>query len=168
MTTSIIPLSKGGFKMTLRYLCSFLFVFLVALPAFGQELIAPSPTIEPRKVVEIQLQSLQHNDDPAPDFGIAQTWAFAHPSNKRMTGPLERFAQMIKGPNYRNMINHKTHKIEPVVATEERALFAVSLKTADGQAMAFQWEVHKVREGVHAGSWMTTTVSPPLRDGDAT
>jgi len=154
--------------MIQRSLLPFLIGFLFAAPTLSQELVAPNPAIEPKQVVEIQLQSLQRNDDPTPDFGIAQTWAFAHPFNKRVTGPLERFAMMIKSAHYRNMINHKSHKIEPVVATDDRALFAVSIRTIDDQVMSFQWEVHKVSNGVHTGAWMTTTVSPPLRDGDAT
>ncbi len=144
-------------------------VFLaISAPAQGQDLVAPHPDFAASDVVEIQLRSLQQNDTPYRDFGIAQTWAFAHPANKRMTGPLARFTLMIKSPNYRNMINHVSHKIEPVITTRDRALFAVSLKTAENLTMSFKWEVQKVKEGIHAGSWMTTIVSPPLRDGDAT
>ncbi len=154
--------------MALRHLFAFVFLVLFTLPAEGQQLIDPNPEIEARRVVEIQLQSLQHNDDPTPDAGIAQTWAFAHPDNKRMTGPLARFGLMIKGPHYQNMINHRSHRIEAVVKTDNQALFAVSIQTREGQTLSFQWQVQKVRHGKHAGSWMTTTVSPPLRDNDAT
>ena len=74
-------------------------LFLLAMPATAQELLTPDPIRQPESVVEIQLQSLQKNDVPVPDTGIAQTWAFAHPDNKRVTGPLERFAWMIKSPD---------------------------------------------------------------------
>ena len=143
-------------------------LFLLALPATGQELLTPDPNLPPERVVEIQLQSLQKNDVPDPDTGITQTWAFAHPDNKRVTGPLERFTRMIKGPNYRNMINHREHIVEPVVRTDDYALFAVAIITADDQRMSFQWEVMKVKVGEYAGSWMTTSVSPPLRAWDST
>ncbi len=143
-------------------------LFLLALPAAGQELLAPDPNLPPERVVEIQLQSLQNNDVPDPDTGITQTWAFAHPDNKRMTGPLERFKRMIKGPHYRNMIDHRKHVVEPVVQTDNYALFTVAIITADDQRMSFKWEVMKVQTGEFAGSWMTTAVSPPLRAGDST
>ena len=143
-------------------------LFLLALPATGQELLTPDPNLPPERVVEIQLQSLQKNDVPDPDTGIAQTWAFAHPDNKRVTGPLERFTRMIKGPDYRNMIDHQEHIVETVVQTDDYALFAVTIITADDQRMSFKWEVMKVQVGEFAGSWMTISVSPPLRARDST
>ena len=100
-----------------------LVLFLLVLPATAQELLKPDPSFRPERVIEIQLQALQKNDNPLPDFGIAQTWTFAHPSNKRMTGPLERFAAMIKGPNYQMMINHREHTIKSVVLTENCLLY---------------------------------------------
>ncbi len=142
-------------------------LLLLAMPAAAQELLAPNPSFAPRRVVEIQIQSLQQNDVPSPDFGIAQTWAFAHPDNKRFTGPLARFAAMIKGPSYRMMLGHREHTIRLVVQTDDYTLFAVSIITAAEQRASFRWEVSKVRSGVLSGSWMTTAVSPPLRAKDA-
>ncbi len=135
---------------------------VLASPALSQNLFEPETILSPQRVVEIQLEALQENDSPAPDTGIVQTWIFAHPDNKRLTGPLERFTRMIKGPDYRNMIGHRTHKIEPVVQTADYALFAVAIITTDGQRLTFKWEVGKVRAGEFTGSWMTTSVSPPL------
>ena len=143
-------------------------LFLLAVPATAQELLTPDPIRQPESVVEIQLQSLQKNDVPVPDTGIAQTWAFAHTDNKRVTGPLERFAWMIKSPDYRNMLDHQEHIIKPVVQTDDYALFAVTIITADDQKMSFKWEVKKVKTGEFSGSWMTIAVSPPLRGGGST
>lgn len=146
--------------------CAALFLILMIPPAVA-DLMQPSPALSPERVVEIQLQSLQRNDTPTPDAGIEQTWAFAHPDNKRMTGPIERFALMIKGPHYKLLLKLREYRIEKVVRTENRALFNVSIVTATGGPASFQWEVAKVDAGVHAGSWMTIGVSPPLRSGDA-
>jgi len=151
--------------LQLRLILSVL--MLLSIPATAQELLAPNPLYLPKHVVEIQLNSLQQNDFPSPDFGIAQTWAFAHPDNKRVTGPLARFAAMIKGPGYYLMIGHREHTIKPVVQTADHALFAVSIIAATGQSASFKWGVSKVLSGVHSGSWMTTTVSPPLSAKDA-
>ena len=142
-------------------------LFLLTLPATAQELLKPSPNIRPERVVEIQLKALQQNDNPFPDFGITQTWIFAHPNNKRMTGPLERFAAMIKGPKYQMMIIHREHTIKSIVVTENYALFDVSITTASGLRASFKWEVSKVKDGAYQGSWMTTAVSPPMQAGDA-
>ena len=37
------------------------------------------PSVAPEEVVAIQMKALRFNDNPSPDFGIAQTWNFAHP-----------------------------------------------------------------------------------------
>ena len=53
------------------------------------ELVKPNDGIEPFLVVQIQLRSLKQNDNPKKDNGIEQTWEFAHPSNRKNTGPLD-------------------------------------------------------------------------------
>ena len=63
---------------------------LVAAPSWAADLLRPDPALSPAEVVAIQLDALQTNDTPEADAGIAQTWAFAHPDNKRVTGPLPR------------------------------------------------------------------------------
>jgi len=160
-------MTMGRVEAALRgaWLASLLLIVLMS-PAVA-DLMQPSPDLSPQRVVEIQLRSLQQNDSPTPDAGIEQTWAFAHPDNKRLTGPLDRFALMIKGPHYKLLLKLREYRIEKVVRTESRALFNVSIVTAAGQPASFQWEVAKVDAGVHAGAWMTIGVSPPLRSGDA-
>ena len=61
-----------------------------------------------------------------------QTWAFFRPDNRQITGPLERFVAMLKGPNYRMLLDHRSHQIERVVRTPVMAIFRVRLVAADG------------------------------------
>jgi hypothetical protein len=65
-----------------------------SVSSLAEEIITPDANLAPERVVQIQLEALQRNDSQ----GIAQTWAFAHPVNKKVTGPLERFESMIKSP----------------------------------------------------------------------
>ena len=48
------------------------------------------------------------NDENFKDSGIEQTWNFAHPENKKNTGPLPNFKMMIKGRVISNAF--KSHK----------------------------------------------------------
>jgi hypothetical protein len=136
-------------------------------PAIALDLILPHPNIHPKNVIEIQLRSLQQNNKPMPDAGIIQTWAFAHPNNRLITGPIERFTLMMKSQNYKNILHHRNHKIKPVFKTSSRSQFAVYIITSSGQKMTFKWELMKVQTGRFSGSWMTTSVSPPLLSGNA-
>jgi hypothetical protein len=134
--------------------------------AWGADLQTPDPALLPAEVVAIQLDALQANEAES-DAGIAQTWAFAHPDNKRMTGPLPRFAQMIKSPQYRMLLNHRSHAITEVSRTDEEAVFAVTVTTRTGEVVGYRWSVAKVVGGEHAGAWMTIAVSPPVPVGQA-
>ena len=97
--------------MHLKKFTLILIVMFYSLPAFG-ELIKPNNGIEPIQVVKIQLRSLKNNDQPFKNAGIEQTWEFAHPNNKKFTGPLDKFQIMLKGKSYSMLLNHKDHKIK--------------------------------------------------------
>lgn len=150
----------------MRATALFLALIMLATPAWAADLLAPDPALSPAEVVAIQLDALQANEAET-DAGIAQTWAFAHPDNKRMTGPLPRFAQMIKGPQYRMLLNHQSHTITEVSRTEVEVVLAVTVTTPTGEVVGCRWTVAKVRGGEHAGAWMTIAVSPPVPAGQA-
>jgi hypothetical protein len=139
---------------------------LATAPSFAAELV-PDPALSPAEVIAIQLSALQANDTPGPDAGIAQTFAFAHPDNRRVTGPLPRFAQMIKGPRYELLLNHRSHEIKEVASTDDEAAFAVVVTSRNGEVVGFRWAVARVAEGEHTGAWMTIGVSPPVPLGNA-
>ena len=82
-------------KLLLIYKTVFISFFISS--AVYANLIEPNSSIEPHQVVKIQLSSLKKNDNPIKDNGIEQTWKFAHPNNKKNTGPLNKFKVMIKG-----------------------------------------------------------------------
>ena len=140
---------------------------VIAIAPATAELLQPEPGLPPERVVEIQLRSLQRNNVPTPDAGIKQTWLFAHPDNKRLTGPLARFTEMIKGPHYRMLLGHRSFSLTPIVRTATVAIFSVSVVTASGETVVFDWQMSKVGSGQFAGAWMTLGVSPPLRTKDA-
>ena len=139
---------------------------LATAPSFATELV-PDPALSPAEVIAIQLSALQANDTPGPDAGIAQTFAFAHPDNRRVTGPLSRFAQMIKGPRYELLLNHRSLEIKEVASTDDEAAFAVVVTSRNGEVVGFRWAVARVAEGEHTGAWMTIGVSPPVPLGNA-
>ncbi|MBD1166772.1 hypothetical protein IDG49_03240 [Pelagibacterales bacterium SAG-MED07] len=66
-------------------------------------MLNPDKNIKPKEVVKIQLTGLQQNDLNYQDSGIEQTWNFAHPNNKKVTGPLNNFKRMLKGNSYQMM-----------------------------------------------------------------
>ncbi len=148
-----------------RYIAVFAIAGFAATASAAQP-AEPDPSLEPRRVIEIQLEALQNNDEPAADAGIERVWAFAHPDNKAQTGPLERFKAMLESPMYRFLIDHRSHSIERVGGTEDKIRFRVQIVADGGRAIAYQWTMAKVSSGEHAGAWMTLQVSPPIKQGE--
>ena len=127
------------------------------------EMIKPDPTISAKDVISIQLKALQINNSPFVDAGIEQTWEFAHPNNRKFTGPLNNFIRMIKNPSYSMMIDHLEHNIIPVEEKETSSYYFVELTDANGKKYGFEWTVEKVSEnGEFKDCWMTVGVSRPM------
>ena len=102
------------------------------------------------------------NDEPSKDIGIIQTWEFAHPNNRRFTGPLEKFKEMIKGESYNILINHKDHEIYEIYKDNNLAIFEVYILGRDKRYFKFKWQVEKyLNEGPLKNCWLTTIVSQP-------
>ena len=140
-------------------------VMSVSCTARAADLVAPDPSITPEEVVAIQMKALQFNDNPVADFGIAQTWNFAHPRNRAATGPLQRFATMLKGAAYGTMLNHASHRIVPQAGDGSRASFDVFMETTKGRILHFMWAVELVDGGEFDNCWMTVAVSMPRDAG---
>ena len=137
----------------------------VSTTASTAELVFPNPDIAPAEVIAIQLNGLQHNDKPEIDAGIRQTWTFAHPRNRAMTGPLNRFTTRLKSPGYDVMLNHASHEIVPANTGEGWRQFDVFMETENGTVMQFAWIVEKVTDGRYKNCWMTVAVSAPRLAG---
>lgn len=141
-------------------------VAVAGLPAFA-ETRGPDPALTPEQVVDIQLQALKYNDSPTPNAGIAQTFALAHPSNKRITGPLPRFERMIRTPAYEPLLGHATHQIERLAGDDTVVRFKVVVELQNGKTLQYLWEVKRVLEGPDKGAWLTTKVSAPVSGGQS-
>ena len=145
-----------------------LILFFFSISFSNAELLSPNNTISPKEVVKIQLSGLQQNDLKYKDSGIEQTWQFAHPNNKRVTGPLNNFKLMIKSDSYRMMINHLSHTITELGSSDKWAQFEVIILDKDKIYHKFNWQVEKyISEGTLKDCWLTTMVSSPIPLGSS-
>ena len=145
-----------------------LILLLITISFSKAELLNPSSTITPKEVVKIQLSGLQQNDLEFKDSGIEQTWNFAHPNNKKVTGPLNNFKRMIKGASYQMMIDHLSHTITEVGSSNKSAQFEVIILDKNKIYHKFNWQVEKyTEEGSLKDCWLTTMVSSPIPLGSS-
>ena len=147
---------------------SFIVILLVTASIAKADLLKPNKDILPSEVVKIQLTGLQNNDTYFKDGGIEQTWNFAHPNNKRVTGPLDNFKRMIKSDSYQMMINHLSHTITEVGSSDKWAQFEVIILDKNKIYHKFNWQVEKYTvDGTLKDCWMTTMVSSPIPLGSS-
>lgn len=118
----------------------------------------PNPKWTPQQVVRIQLNALKHNDAPHVDAGIETTFDFASRTNKRATGPLERFAKIVKSPAYRPMIEHESATLGVFFLEKGVANQRVTVVDQDGETIIYLFTLAKDPD---TGCWMTESVTIP-------
>ena len=126
----------------------------------GASLPRPSAELQPQDVVRIVIGALASNDEPYLDAGIETTYRFASPSNRIVTGPLERFTRMVKGPTYGIMVDHAASEFSEVVHAGDEAYQMVRLTAADGRTVVFAFRLGRQQDGEFSGMWMTEAVWP--------
>ena len=146
-------------KIKTNFSAALFFVFaIISKQAISDNLIEPNDIYTPQEVIEIQLLGLQAGDNGQ---GIEQVWLFAHPNNKRATGPLARFRTLFEMPSYSPLINLQSYSIDLINETAVESQFIVSIITDDGISYDYFWVLEKVLSGEQKGFWMTTMVSSP-------
>ena len=152
----------------LHLIFSVVLFFFLNTPSLKADLLSPNSSILPTEVVKIQLIALMNNDSKFKDSGIEQTWNFAHPNNKRNTGPLPNFKMMIKGNSYQMLLNHLSHTIKKIGNNDKWAQFEVVILDKEKIYHKFNWQVEKFSiEGPLQGCWLTTVVSSPIPLGSS-
>ena len=122
----------------------------------------PNIVLKPIEVISIQLNALQRNNIPFKDAGIEQVWRFAHPSNKKITGPLEKFKTMIYSKNYQMLIEHENSEITILSENDEVSVYKIFILSSNKKKYSYIWQIEKVKiDGDLKNCWMTTSVSGP-------
>ena len=154
--------------MTKRFFLLIIFFIFSNLQNSFADLLKPNIKYKPFDVVKIQLSALKSNDKPYANAGIKQTWEFAHPSNKKNTGPLPRFIDLLQGEDYKMLLNHLDNEIIEVFNSTNRYGFEVTILGKDKKYYKFQWVVEKYyEEGPLKDCWLTTSVSNPVSLGSS-
>ena len=132
---------------------------------------APSPLLTPEHVVSNQLLALRQNDDE----GMARCFTFASPANKAATGPLPRFAHMLRR-GYSVMLTASVCYMGPIFVDDQAPPYAATGRCSviyDGPNLetpvlfVFQLERQQPNEMLVpselVGCWMTSGVGGNTR-----
>ena len=155
-------------KKITRYFVVLIFFTLFSFQESSAELLKPNIKLKPFDVVKIQLSALKHNNKPYKNAGIEQTWEFAHPSNKRFTGPLPKFIKLLNDENNNILLNHIEHKIIEVFKSEKKFIYEVTILDKRNFFFKYNWQIEKfLKTGPLNNCWLTTSVSLPVSLGSS-
>lgn len=119
---------------------------------------APHPDLAPDEVVRIQLEALR--DGGPDDAGIAVAFRFASPENRRVTGPLARFARMIRSGAYAPMLSFTDAVFAPLEEQGRQAIQDVTLVAPGVDPVRYRFILSRQDEtgGPLDRCWMTDAV----------
>lgn len=142
----------ASYRAALALLC-----VVAAVACTQRGVVGPSPALSPTEVVAAQLSALKHAS--ADNAGIARAFRFASPGNRRMTGPLPRFAHMIR-VHFPEMLTFERMAFGPLRVAGGRATQVVVLVQPDGSLHAYRYLLSRVTTDDCEGCWMIDGVVP--------
>jgi hypothetical protein len=124
------------------------------------EITFPHPELSPEEVVRLQLAGL--SDRSADGSGILQCFCLASPANRIVTGPLERFGQMVRDDPYRCMSHPRAVLIGRPQYGDDVARLLVTIIDDHHEVRAFAFVLAKQKGAPFADCWMTEAVLSTL------
>ncbi len=100
-------------------------------------------------MVLAQLQALREEpyDGVGAGPGIRTVWEFASRANQEATGPLERFAALVRDPAYRALLGHRAAQLGPVLEDDGEAQLEVLVLSALAEAVGYTWVLSVQADG---------------------
>ena len=92
-------------------------------------------------------------------LGIETAFRFASPANQVATGPIDRFAVMVKGPVYGDLLGFARADRGSIAVEGDRAAQRVTLTHADGRRAIYVFVLSRQDGGPCDGCWMTDAVT---------
>ena len=144
-----------------------IFIIVFSFTEFSHaDSVKPAENLTAYDVVKIQLTALKNNNEPSKNAGIKQTWIFAHPQNKKFTGPYKRFEKMLLGNQYKFLLNHDSHKIKLIMNSKDTYVYNIELISKEKKMYFYKWHLEKSTTDQCSNCWFTTIVSPPTDKGN--
>ena len=123
--------------------------------------VLPNDLFSSIEVVELQMSSLQTNTKNN-NSGIYQCWLFAHPENKKYTGPFNNFKRMISDTSYKILLNSTKFKVKLLNENKNSATYLVNVDAYDNKRYNLTWVLEKASISQDCKNcWMTTSVTQP-------
>jgi len=145
----------------MKYLFIIFSLFLIIKNEKAFSNVLPNDIFSASEVIELQMSALQTNSI-SNNAGIYQCWLFAHPENKKYTGPFSNFKNMIANSSYRILLNSVKFKTNLLSKVNDVVKFSVEVDGSDNKRYNLIWILEKAKINDKClNCWMTTSVTQP-------
>lgn len=124
----------------------------------ADRVVLPSPEVEPAEVVRLQLAGLA--DSQPHGVGILQCYCFASPANRAITGPLDRFGQMVRQEPFAVLGGAEAALVGAPQMAGPLAKVLVTAVDRHRRIWAFSFILSRQLAGPFKDCWMTEGVLP--------
>ena len=113
------------------------------------------------EVLNIILESYKNFSDN-PEKAINVIWDLAHEDNKELTGPKERFAQMLVSEPYNSIVDLKEYSYEITYENETNVHYEVKVLAKTNNYFVITWIFEKTNcPELEEQCWLTIAVTAP-------
>jgi hypothetical protein len=106
----------------------------------------------------IAIKILQDN----PEQAVDTIWGFAHENNKEITGPKERFSQMLMSEPYDSIIDLREYSYEVIYEDETNVHYEVKVLAKNNNYFIITWVFEKTDcPELKKQCWLTIAVTAP-------
>ena len=137
-------------------------IFLLISCSGGQAVIDESPkTLNSEEVLNLIFESYK-NFSSNPEKAVDTIWGFAHEDNKEITGPKERFSQMLVSEPYDSIIDLKEYSYEVTYENETNIHYEVKVLAKTNNYFVITWVFEKTEcSDSEEQCWLTIAVTAP-------
>ena len=118
-------------------------------------------TLDSEEVLNLIFDSYK-NFSSNPEKAVDTIWGFAHEDNKEITGPKERFSQMLVSDPYDSIIDLKKYSYEVTYENETNIHYEVKVLARTNNYFVITWVFEKTEcPDLQSECWLTIAVTAP-------
>ncbi len=138
-----------------------LLILLVSCSGSQTVVDEPKKSLNSEEVLNLIFDSYK-NFSSNPEKAVDVIWGFAHEDNKEITGPKERFSQMLVSEPYNSIIDLKEYSYEVTYENETNIHYEVKVLAKTNNYFVITWVFEKTEcSDSEEQCWLTIAVTAP-------
>ena len=138
-----------------------LLIFLISCSGSQTVVDEPPKSLNSEDVLNLIFDSYK-NFSSNPEKAVDVIWGFAHEDNKEITGPKERFSQMLVSEPYNSIIDLKEYSYEVTYENETNIHYEVKVLAKTNNYFVITWVFEKTEcSDSEEECWLTIAVTAP-------